>query len=123
MINAFILQGRLVADPECGTTTGGVDYANFRLAWNKKYKEKESKLFIECKAFSGTAKFVREYFKKGSEMNIEGELTTEEWESEGNKRSKIVCIVSRAHFTGGKKQDEAAPSATAVGMPDGELPF
>lgn len=128
-LNHMVLQGRTVADVVAGQTPSGVDYANFRLAWNEKYKEKETKCFIDCKAFSGTARFIGQYMKaKGTEMIVEGKLTTEEWENDGQKRSKNVLLVSNVHFCG-KRQDggtsgsgDVIPNMTPVNV-DGELPF
>ena len=72
-LNHTTLQGRFVEAPTCGQTNSGTDFANFRLAWNEKYKEKETKLFIECKTFGSTAKFVSQYMnQKGMEIVAEG---------------------------------------------------
>ena len=38
----------------------------------ERYKEKETKLFLDCKAFNGTAQFIGKYFTKGSEIVVEG---------------------------------------------------
>lgn len=102
MLNHICYQGRLVEDASCGTTNSGAEYANFRLAWSEKYKERENKCFLECKAFNGTAKFISEYMSsKGKEILVEGKLTTETWENnDGQKRSKLVLLVSAAHFCG-----------------------
>ena len=128
-LNHMVLQGRTVADVVAGQTPGGVDYANFRLAWNEKYKDKETKCFIDCKAFNATARFIGQYMKaKGTEMLVEGKLTTEEWENDGQKRSKNVLVVNNVHFCG-KRQDsgtsetsDVVPNMTPVNV-DGELPF
>lgn len=131
MLNDFTLQGRFVEDPTFGDTKGGTRFANFRLAWNKKIGEKESKLYIECKAFGGTAQFMEKYMNhKGQEILAEGELNTEEWTSqEGQKRSKIVMVVRGVHFCG-KRQDGGAAPAEAPAQEGGftavetdEMPF
>ena len=114
MLNHICYQGRLVDDATFGDTTAGSRYANFRLAWSEKYKERETKCFLDCKAFAGTAQFMEKYLhSKGTEMLVEGKLTTDEWEKDGQKRSKIVLVVSGVHFCG-KRQDggtaEAAPA-------------
>jgi single-strand DNA-binding protein len=124
MVNHTIIQGRLVDAPACGQTNGGTDYANFRIAWSEKYKDKETKLFLECKAFGGTAKFISQYMNnKGQELAVEGKLNTEEWEKDGQKRSKVVLVVSSVHFCGKKQDGGVQPNMTPVEMPDGELPF
>ena len=132
-VNHLVLQGRLVKEPEFGQTGGGMEYVNFRLAWSEKYKEKETKCFLDCKAFRGTAQFIERYLsKKGQEMLVEGKLTTDEWEKDGQKRSKIVCLVNNVHFCGSKKDSDvggtaaAAPAADPSGyqtVDTDELPF
>ena len=128
-VNHLVFQGRLVDDVTVGQTTSGVDYANFRLAWNEKYKDKETKCFLDCKAFSGTALFIGKYLsKKGTEMIVEGKLTTDEWEKDGQKRSKIVLVVSGTHFCG-KRQDggetggSVQPNMGGTVVETAELPF
>lgn len=132
-VNHTVLQGRMVADPELKDTNSGAKVVNFRVAWSEKYKERETKCFLECKAFSGTAEFVCFYFRKGQELTVEGKLTTEEWTmQDGQKRSKNVLVADRVHFCG-KKQDgsntgsseppQAAPAAAAVSVDSDELPF
>ena len=126
MVNHLVFHGRMVEDAKCGQTNGGTDYANLRLAWNKKYKDKETKCFLECKAFGGTASFIQKFLgQKGQELIVEGELNTEEWEKEGQKRSKTVLLVSAAHFCGSKK-DNGSDQGFPVNMTPVEtdsLPF
>lgn len=129
-LNHLSFQGRLVDDATFGDTTAGSRYANFRLAWSEKYKERETKCFLDCKAFAGTAQFLEKYLhSKGTEMLVEGKLTTDEWEKDGQKRSKIVLVVSGVHFCG-KKQDnadvpteQAATSGGFTAVETDELPF
>ena len=131
-LNHVSFQGRFVEDPKFGQTNSGTDYANFRLAWSEKYKDKETRCFLECKAFGSTAQFMSKYMnQKGQEILAEGKLNTDEWQDqEGNKRSKIVLMVSGVHFCGKKGESAPAPAAepevpvnmTPVNM-DGGLPF
>lgn len=129
MVNRTVLQGRLVDVPTFGSTTGGTDYANFRIAWSEKYKDKETKLFIDCKAFGGTATFMKNFMnQKGQEILAEGKLNTEEWEKDGQKRSKIALIVNGVHFCGKRQEGNAQDDGVAVNMtpvevPTDELPF
>ena len=128
MLNHISLQGRLVADPELRDTNSGVKVANFRIAWSEKVKDRETKLFLECKAFGGLAEHVSKYFTKGQETVVEGKLNTEEWKTkDGESRSKIVLILNGINFCG-KKHDGTAqaqdPSGgTQVNIDESELPF
>ena len=135
-VNHLVFQGRLVDVPTFGDTSAGSRYANFRLAWSEKYKEKETKCFLECKAFGGTAQFMDKYMnQKGHEILVEGKMTTDEWKEDGQKRSKNVLMVGGVHFCG-KKQDggnssdqgqASAPAEaggfTAVEIDSDQLPF
>ena len=123
MVNHLVMQGRFVDDPTVGQTNSGSDYANFRIAWSEKYKDRETKCFLDCKAFSGTAKFVSQYFKKGQEILVEGKLTTDEWEKDGQKRSKIALVVSGVHFCGKRQDGGTAETAPAPAQdPSGYTP-
>ena len=129
MLNHSSIQARLVENPSVGQTNSGTDYANFRIAWSEKIKERENKLFLDCKAFGSTAKFIGQYFSKGQEILVEGKLNTEEWEKDGQKRSKIALMVTGVHFCGSKKEGVTA-QAEAPAQEGGftavetdELPF
>ena len=125
MVNHLVFHGRMVADPELNETLGGTKVVNFRTAWNEKYKERETKCFLECKAFGTLAEFIGSHFRKGQELIVEGKLTTEEWEKDGQKRSKIVLSVSSAHFCGSKKDggnDQGVP-VNMTPVETDELPF
>ena len=106
MINSFILQCRLTKDVEYGTTNSGVSYANFSVAWNEKYNENEQQLFVNCRAWRGTADLLNKYFKKGDELVIEGKLVTETYEKDGQNKSSTRMVVDRVHFTYGKKNND-----------------
>ena len=126
-VNHTCVQGRLVDTPAFGDTTSGIRYANFRLAWSEKYKDKETKCFLECKTFGGTAQFMEKYMNsKGQEILAEGKLTTDVWEKDGQKRSKTVLFVSGLHFCGKKQDGGAATGDIPVNMTPvetDEMPF
>lgn len=126
MINHLAYQGRFVADPELKDTKSGTKVVNFRVAWSEKYKDHENKCFLECKAFDKTAEHICKYFKRGQECVVEGKLNTEEWENNGQKRSKIVLMISGIHFCGSKQSNDETATSEPVPTPvadTGELPF
>ena len=70
-VNHLVFQGRLVDVPVFGQTNTGNDYANFRLAWSEKFKDKEAKCFLECKAFREKATLMKNYMnQKGQEISV-----------------------------------------------------
>lgn len=127
-VNHLTYQGRMVADPELRETNSGTKVVNFRVAWSEKYKERENKCFLECKAFGGVAEHVAKYYTKGKEIVVEGKLNTEEWKTQdGQNRSTIVLNVSAAHFCGSRQDSgNAAPAQDPSGgtvVETEELPF
>ena len=105
MINRTILQGRLCADPEMRRTTNGTAVCSFRVAWSETIKDRETKLFLNCVAWQGTAEMICKYFRKGKELAVEGRLSTREYDDrDGNRRSVTEMTVDRVHFCG-KNED------------------
>lgn len=117
-VNHLVFQGRLVDTPTFGDTTSGIRYANFRLAWSEKFKDRETKCFLECKTFGGTAQFMEKYMNtKGQEILAEGKMTMDEWEKDGQKRSKLVLFVSTVHFCGRRQDGGSAPTSSGSDIP------
>ena len=106
MVNRMILQGRLCSDPERRATQNGTTVCSFRLAWSEKVKDRETKLFLPCVAWQGTAELICKYWYKGKEILLEGKLSTREYQDKnGNDRSVTEMTVDRVHFCG--KNEEA----------------
>lgn len=133
MLNKCELQGRLTRDPELRQTGSGVAVCSFTVAWSEKYKETETKLFLNCTAWRGTGELVSKYFRKGQEIVVEGALSTREWtDKEGNKRSIVELTADKVHFCGPKQESGNAPDPAYAATggeqfgeleDDGELPF
>lgn len=90
--NRVQLIGHLGNDPEIKTFDGKKTMARFSVATNETYKKESGEKVTETQwhnvvAWNGTAKIVEKLLKKGSEVALEGKLTTRSWEDkEGNKR-------------------------------------
>lgn len=138
MLNHTTLQGRLCADPELRNTQSGTPVCSFRVAWSEKYKERETKLFLECTAWGSTGEFVSKNFHKGKEIIVSGKLSTRDWEDkQGQKRQSVELTVDvgGAHFCGPKDggNSDYAPQPSCESAPargefteaddDGQLPF
>lgn len=129
MINKTILHGRLTREPEARQTQGGTDVASFTVAWSEKYKDIEKKLFMPCVAWGSQALFVCRYFNKGSEIIVEGNLTSRKWQDkDGNNRETIELTAERIHFAGSKtgnatNEETPAPMSFVPDTDDEDLPF
>lgn len=134
MLNKTIIQGRLTRDAELRQTQAGTKVTSFTVAWSEKYKDNERKLFMPCVAWGTSAEFVCMRFSKGSEIIVEGYMTTRPWKDQnGNNRESIELTVDRLHFCGPKQADSETqadafvpddmPAGFTVADDDGDLPF
>ena len=78
-MNKICLIGRLTKDVELKATPSGKEIASFNLAVQRNYKNAEGEYeadFISCKAFEKKAEIISKFFKKGSQIGIEGHIQT-----------------------------------------------
>ena len=108
-INITLIGGNITRDIEIRTIATGTAIADFSIAVNEKYGEKESVHFFEITAWGKTAEFVSKYFKKGDPILIEGRLNQETWKDKttGDNRSKIKITAEQVNFMGGKRNDQS----------------
>ena len=110
MLNAIFLHGRLTADPELKSTSGGIPYCNFNVAvdgFAKKGEEKPTDFFT-CIAWRNTAEMICKYFRKGKEIVISGEMHSSRYaDSDGNNRIAWKVNVNSVDFCGSAKEPEA----------------
>ncbi len=120
-VNKVILIGNLGRDPEIRYTQNGDPVANFSIATNEKWKDKNTKELQEktewhfIVAFGKTAETIREYLKKGSKCYIEGKLETSKYtDKEGIERYSTKVIVKQIQLldSGKGHQGTNAPVAS-----------
>lgn len=91
-LNKAMLIGRLGQDPEVRYTQSNTAVANFSLATNERFKDRNGEFqerteWHRIVAWGRTAEICQEYLKKGSLVYIEGPIQTREWEDkEGQKK-------------------------------------
>ena len=114
--NKVILMGNLTRDPEMKYLPSGAAVANFGLAVNESYtdkqtgEKKESACFVDIQAWERQAEIVNEFLLKGDPVFIEGGLKFESWEDqEGKKRSRLFVRIFRMQLLGSKKDRQEAP--------------
>ena len=113
MVNRMILQGRLCADPEMRRTPNGTAVCSFRVAWSETIKDRETKLYLTCVAWQGSAELICKYWYKGKEILLEGKLSTREYQDKnGNDRSVTEMTVDRVHFCGKNEDAQGMPTRT-----------
>ena len=124
MLNRIILMGRLTRDPELRQTQSGASVANFSLAVDRDFKDKQTGEkttdFIDIVAWRSSAEFVSRFFTKGRMAVVEGRLQIRDWtDKEGGKRRSAEVVADNVYFGESKRRDggdtsrPAAPSASA----------
>ncbi|MGB6670788.1 MAG: single-stranded DNA-binding protein [Candidatus Acidiferrum sp.] len=112
-VNKVILVGRLGRDPETRYTGGGQAVANFSVATDESYKDRNGEKqkrteWHKIVAWGPKAEFAQKYLKKGNLIYIEGSIRSSEWQDkEGQKRTKTEIIASDFRFIGGKAEGAA----------------
>lgn len=106
MINEGILSGFVSTEIEMKQTPKGTPVASFNVAWSRGKEDKKKTCFFRCVAFSGTAEMIAKYFKKGSPIEIRGEMHTYEYkDKDGNNRYGFELVVSNVSFPPSRKGD------------------
>src|SRR5437762_2860127 len=106
--NRVILMGNLTRDVEIKYLPSGMAVAEVGVAVNDRRKDSktgqwiEETTFVDCTLWGRTAEIAGEYLSKGSPIFIEGRLKLDQWETEGQKRSKLRVVCERMQMVGGK---------------------
>ena len=106
--NRVIVAGNLTRDPELRYTPQGTAVADVGLAINEKRKKGEDYIdetvFIDVTFWDRTAEVVCEYLKKGSAVLVDGKLKFDQWEKDGQRRSKISLTGLGMQMLGGRDE-------------------
>ncbi len=144
-LNKVMLIGNLGKDPEVKTLDNGAKIATFPLATSETYKDKEGNRQTRTEwhnmvLWRGLADIAESYLHKGSQVYLEGRLSTRKWEDkEGNTRytTEVIgdnlVLLSRANdqqkggmgaSAGGFNAPASRPAIEEMGGgADDDLPF
>lgn len=124
MINKAILVGRVGKDPQITHLDNGTTIANFTLATNKVYKNRQGEKVEDTQwhqivLWRGLAEVAEKYVKKGDLLYVEGENKTRSWEDKDNKTHYTTEIIgSVMQMLGGKSErQETPPPPTGDDLP------
>ena len=102
-LNRIFLIGNLTRDPEIRYIPSGKAVADLRMALSRKYRTasgelKEETCYVSVVAWERQAETAGEYLKKGSAIMVEGSLRYEQWEKDGEKKSRLRVNADRIQF-------------------------
>lgn len=106
--------GRIASDIDFRTTNSGISVAEFRLAVDRRGKDRGTN-FFKVVAFRETADNISKYFHKGSRIAIEGELDKPDryQGKDGNYIYPEVQIIARSFDFVDTKAESGNASASA----------
>jgi single-strand DNA-binding protein len=113
-VNKVILVGRLGRDPETRYTSGGQAVANFSMATDESYKDKNGERqkrteWHKIVVWGKQAEIAQQYLKKGSLIFLEGRIQSREWQDkEGQKRTSFEIVANNFRMLGSRAEGAAA---------------
>ena len=121
-LNKATIIGNLTRDPELKALPSGDKVANFSLATNRTWKDKQGNKqeeveYHNCVVFGRQAETIAQYMVKGSQLLIEGRLKTSSWDdtTSGKKMYKTEIIVESSQF--GNKPSNDSSTQESVNKP------
>lgn len=115
-MNKVILIGRISSDISMNKTQSGTETATFSVAVDRNMGAGKDKTtdFIRCVAWGKTATFIGQYFSKGKQIALEGNIKTGSYEKDGIKHYTTDVWVDKVEFVGSKgdggQQTQTAPA-------------
>jgi single-strand DNA-binding protein len=124
-VNKVIIIGRLGADPELKTVTGGQNVARLSVAtsenWTDKQGQKQERTeWHRVVVWGKLAELCGKYLSKGRQCYVEGRLQTRSWEDQqGQKRYATEVVANTVQFLGSNQgaSNEARAQNNESGFP------
>ncbi|MDY7002224.1 MAG: single-stranded DNA-binding protein [Thermodesulfobacteriota bacterium] len=110
-LNKVMLIGRLGRDPELRYTQSGSPVANFSMATDESYTDRDGNRVDRAEwhkvvVWSRQAEAVSNYLRKGSLVYVEGRIQTNKWEDrDGQTRYTTEIRADRVQFLDPKSRD------------------
>lgn len=119
MVNKTILVGRLGRDPETRFTGGGTAVANFSIATDESYKDKNGEKqkrteWHKIIVWGKQAEIAQKYLTKGAMVFVEGRIQSREWEKDGEKHRSFEIVANNFRMLGGGAKAAAAGATTGA---------
>lgn len=114
-MNRVIAIGNLGGDVELKYSKGGSAVANFSLACNETWIDKEGNKqsrteWMKIVVWGKKAETCHKYLGKGRKVAVEGKLQTDEWtDKDGNKRYTTKVVAHNVEFLSSAGESEQQP--------------
>lgn len=114
-MNVIVIKGRLTKQPELRRTTNGTAACTVSVAVDRGYGDHKTTDFFDCVFWKQGAEFVSQYFTKGQEILVQGEMQSRQYQDKnGNNRISWEIGNAHAEFCGSKQDNQKAPNRDAL---------
>ena len=107
-MNQIIISGHITGEVVTRVTKAGEKFVTFNMAWNKGTGEKAKTIFFQVSVFGNNADFVEKNFKKGSSIEVTGELDISLNEKDGKTYLNNKILANSVGFYGFSMKTENA---------------
>lgn len=120
-VNKCIFIGNLGRDPELRFMPDGTAACNFSIACTESWKDKSGEKkevteWVRISAFKKLAEICGEYLKKGSQVYIEGRMSTRKWtDKDGTEKYTTEIIANEMRMLGARQDTAPAKERNAPG--------
>jgi single-strand DNA-binding protein len=96
-INRVVVSGNLTRDPEMRALPSGTSLCQLGIAVNERVKDQSGNWsdrpnYFDVTVWAGVGEWVAKNLSKGDGIVIEGRLRFEQWEKDGQKRSRVSIV-------------------------------
>jgi len=108
-INQVVLSGNVIRDAEVKYTKEGKPVTTISFAVNNDYKSKNTNEWVKQPCYIDVVVWKEMHYAKGTPLIVVGKLTMRQWETDGQKRSKLeIQADSVAEVVKEKKEETEA---------------
>jgi single-strand DNA-binding protein len=127
MINKVILVGNVGADPEVRYVSEGLPVARIKLATSETYTDKKGEKVTKTEwhnivVWRGLATVVEKYVTKGVPLYVEGKLTYNKYEKDGETKFFTEIVASEIKLLGRKDGANSNEPKVSTSAPSTEVP-
>ena len=107
-LNKVMLIGNVGRDPEVRDFEGGARRASFTLATTEQFRDREQTEWHNIIAWRQLAELADKYIRKGSQIYVEGRLTTRAWDGNDGVKHYTTEIVANTIQLLGRRNDSSS---------------
>ena len=119
-MNTCTFVGRLPRDAEL-KDVGDNKVSNFSIASDVGFGEKKKTMWIECGMWGKRGEALNDSLKKGQQVILVGELSTREYEKDGQTKTSLSLNVQSLAFGSAPKDSENQTMTNSTTITDNDL--